>query len=84
MVKWIREHQEKQDFDFSTVNWTEMLHIEQLDITEAEPLKVEQQAFLKAVVDRRSSGSDRRRRPGRTGMCRKDPRLCPSAQMAIK
>ncbi|MBM4103181.1 MAG: Gfo/Idh/MocA family oxidoreductase [Planctomycetes bacterium] len=51
MVKWIREHQEKQDFDFSTVNWTEMLHIEQLDITEAEPLKVEQQAFLKAVSD---------------------------------
>jgi predicted dehydrogenase len=51
VVKWIREHQEAQDFDFSTVNWTEMLHIEQLDITEAEPLKVEQQAFLKAVVD---------------------------------
>jgi predicted dehydrogenase len=51
MVKWIREHQAAQDFDFSTVNWTEMLHIEQLDITEAEPLKVEQQAFLKAVVD---------------------------------
>lgn len=51
MVKWIREHQAAQDFDFSTVNWTEMLHIEQLDITEAEPLKVEQQAFLKAVSD---------------------------------
>jgi hypothetical protein len=51
VVKWIREHQEAQDFDFSTVNWTEMLHMEQLDITEAEPLKVEQQAFLKAVVD---------------------------------
>jgi predicted dehydrogenase len=51
VVKWIREHQEAQDFDFSTVNWTEMLHIEQLDIAEAEPLKVEQQAFLKAVVD---------------------------------
>jgi predicted dehydrogenase len=51
VVKWIREHQEAQDFDFSTVNWTEMLHIEQLDIAETEPLKVEQQAFLKAVVD---------------------------------
>jgi predicted dehydrogenase len=51
VVKWIREHQEEQDFDFSTVNWTEMLHIEQLDIAETEPLKVEQQAFLKAVVD---------------------------------
>jgi predicted dehydrogenase len=51
MVKWIRERQEAQDFDFSTVNWTEMLHIEQLDITDAEPLKVEQQSFLKAVSD---------------------------------
>ncbi len=51
IVKWIREHQKAQDFDFSTINWAEMLHIEQLDITEAEPLKVEQQAFLKAVVD---------------------------------
>ncbi len=51
MVKWIREHQAAQDFDFSTVNWTEMLHIEQLDITDAEPLKVEQQAFLNAVAN---------------------------------
>jgi predicted dehydrogenase len=51
MVKWIREHQEKQDFDFSQVNWPELLKIEQLQITEAEPLKVEQQSFLKAVLD---------------------------------
>jgi predicted dehydrogenase len=51
MVKWIREHQEKQDFDFSQVNWPELLKIEQLQITEAEPLKVEQQSFLKAILD---------------------------------
>ena len=51
MVKWIREHQEKQDFDFSQVNWPQLLKIEQLQITEAEPLKVEQQSFLKAVRD---------------------------------
>ena len=49
MVKWIREHQEKQDFDFTQVNWPELLKIEQLQIEEAEPLKVEQQSFLKAV-----------------------------------
>lgn len=52
LVKWIREHQEKQDFDFSTVNWPDLLHIEQLQIEDAEPLKVEQQAFLNAVVNK--------------------------------
>ncbi len=51
VVKWIRERQEKQDFDFTQVNWPELLHIEQLEITDAEPLKVEQQSFLKAIRD---------------------------------
>ncbi len=50
VVKWVREHQEKQDFDFSQVKWPELLHIEQLAIADAEPLKVEQQAFLDAVA----------------------------------
>lgn len=53
VVKWIREHQQAQDFDFSHVNWTDLLHIEPLDITEAEPLRVEQEAFLRAVTDTR-------------------------------
>lgn len=52
LVKWIREHQEKQDFDFTTVNWKDLLHIEQLQIEDAEPLKVEQQSFLNAVLDK--------------------------------
>lgn len=52
LVKWIREHQEAQDFDFSTVNWKDLLHIEQLQIEDAEPLKVEQQSFLQAVLDK--------------------------------
>jgi predicted dehydrogenase len=51
LVKWIREHQEKQDFDFSTVNWPDLLHIEQLQIEDAEPLKVEQESFLNAILD---------------------------------
>ncbi|MCD6174598.1 MAG: Gfo/Idh/MocA family oxidoreductase, partial [Planctomycetes bacterium] len=37
LVKWIREHQEAQDFDFSTVNWPDLLHIEQLKIEDSEP-----------------------------------------------
>jgi len=51
IVKWIREHQATDDFDFAGVNWPELLHIEQLDIAGAEPLRVEQEAFLKAVAD---------------------------------
>lgn len=52
LVKWIREHQEKQDFDFSTVNWTDLLHIEQLQIEDGEPLRIEQEAFLNAILDK--------------------------------
>lgn len=52
LVKWIREHQEKQDFDFTTVNWPDLLHIERLQIEDAEPLRVEQESFLNAIVDK--------------------------------
>jgi len=52
LVKWIREHQEKQDFDFSQVNWPDLLHIEKLKIEDAEPLKLEQQSFLNAIVNK--------------------------------
>jgi predicted dehydrogenase len=51
LVKWIREHQEAQDFDFTTVNWPDLLHIEQLQIEDSEPLRVEQEAFLNAIVN---------------------------------
>ena len=51
LVKWIREHQEAQDFDFSTVNWPDLLHIEQLKIEDSEPLKVEQESFLNAIIN---------------------------------
>jgi len=52
VVKWIKEHQQTGDFDFSEVNWPDLLHIEQLDIEDSEPLRVEQQAFLKAVAQK--------------------------------
>ena len=54
VVKWIQEHQQVDDFDFSEVNWPDLLHIEQLDIEDAEPLRVEQEAFLKAVAEKRA------------------------------
>ncbi len=50
LMKWIKEHQKDPEFDFSQANWAEMLHIEPLDIEDAEPLLVEQQSFLKAVA----------------------------------
>ena len=49
VVKWIKEHQDANDFDFSTVNWPDLLNIEQLNIDDREPLRVEQESFLKAV-----------------------------------
>ena len=50
VVNWIRDQQKNDDFDFTNVNWPDMLHIEQLQIEDAEPLRLEQQAFLKAVA----------------------------------
>jgi predicted dehydrogenase len=52
VVKWIQEHQQADDFDFSEVNWPDLLHMEQLDIEDTEPLRVEQEAFLKAVAEK--------------------------------
>ncbi len=52
VVKWINEHQQAGDLDFSEVNWPDLLHIEQLDIEDAEPLRLEQEAFLKAVAEK--------------------------------
>lgn len=49
IVEWIRQRQQEKDFDFSQVNWTQLLHIEPLQIENAEPLAVEQQAFLAAA-----------------------------------
>jgi len=50
IVKWIREHKKKGDFNFMTVNWPDLLHIEELQIDDKEPLFVEQEAFLRAVA----------------------------------
>jgi predicted dehydrogenase len=34
------------------VNWPDLLHIEQLNIDDREPIRLEQEAFLRAVADR--------------------------------
>ena len=53
VVKWIREHKASGDFDLTKVNWPDLLHIEHLDIDDKDPLRLEQEAFLRACVDRR-------------------------------
>ena len=51
-VKWIKQKQQEGNFDFSGVNWPDLLHIENLNIDDKEPLRVEQEAFLNAVADK--------------------------------
>jgi len=51
-VNWIKERQDAGDFDLTTANWPDLLHIEQLHIDDKEPLRLEQEAFLEAVADK--------------------------------
>ncbi|MHB0946098.1 MAG: Gfo/Idh/MocA family oxidoreductase [Sedimentisphaerales bacterium] len=50
-VKWVKEKQAQGDFDFTGVNWPDLLHIEQLNIDDREPLRVEQESFLNSILD---------------------------------
>jgi predicted dehydrogenase len=52
IVKWIKEHKDAGDFDLTTVNWPDLLHIEQLQVDDKEPVRLQQEAFLRAVADR--------------------------------
>jgi predicted dehydrogenase len=54
VVKWVRQKQDEGNFDFAGVNWPDLLHIEQLDIDDREPLRVEQEAFLNSIIDKNS------------------------------
>jgi len=53
VLKWIKEHKEMRDFDLTKVNWPDLLHIEQLIIDDKEPIRLQQEAFLRACVDQR-------------------------------
>lgn len=52
VLEWIKQHQAAGDFDLTKVNWPDLLHIEQLEVDDKEPLRLEQEAFLRAVGDR--------------------------------
>jgi predicted dehydrogenase len=52
IVKWINERRASGDFNMLSVNWPDLLHIEQLQIDDKEPVRLQQEAFLRAVTDR--------------------------------
>jgi len=52
VVEWIKQHKALGDFDLTKVNWPDLLHIEQLQVDDKEPLRLEQEAFLRSVSDR--------------------------------
>jgi len=52
VVEWIKQHKALGDVDLTTVNWPDLLHIEQLEVDDKEPLRLEQEVFLRAVRDR--------------------------------
>ncbi len=52
VVEWIKEKRASGDLDLATVNWPDLLHIEPLEIDDKEPIRLEQEAFLKAIEDR--------------------------------
>lgn len=52
VVEWIKKQRESGELDLTSVNWPDLLHIEPLQIDDKEPVRLEQEAFLRAVRDR--------------------------------
>jgi predicted dehydrogenase len=52
LVRWIQEQRDKGSFDVSQVNWPDLVQVEQLQIDDKEPVRLQQEAFLRAVRDR--------------------------------
>ncbi|KPK84496.1 MAG: hypothetical protein AMS27_09805 [Bacteroides sp. SM23_62_1] len=48
-LKWIREKKEDKNFNPLTVEWQKLLKIEELQVDDTEPLRLEQESFLNAV-----------------------------------
>jgi predicted dehydrogenase len=52
VVEKLKELKRKGKLGLLTTNWQDLLHIEKLDIDDKEPLKVEQESFLRAVLEK--------------------------------
>jgi predicted dehydrogenase len=53
VVEKIRELKKAGKFELLKTKWSDLLHIEKLEIDDKEPLRFEQEAFLRSVADRR-------------------------------
>jgi predicted dehydrogenase len=52
VVEKIRELKKAGKFELLKTKWPDLLHIEKLEIDDREPLRLEQEAFLRSVADR--------------------------------
>lgn len=52
VVEKVRALKKGGKFDILKVNWPDLLHIEKLKIDDKEPLRLEQESFLRAVADK--------------------------------
>ena len=50
MVEWLRQ-QNAADNDVGSLNWLELVNVQMLNIDDREPLELEQEAFVKAVLE---------------------------------
>lgn len=52
MVKWLAEKRDPDgELDVQNVDWAELVKVENLDIDDREPLRLEQESFVKAIAD---------------------------------
>ena len=52
VVEKIKELKKAGKFELLKTKWSDLLHIEKLEIDDKEPLRLEQEAFLRSVADR--------------------------------
>jgi len=53
VLKWIRERKDDINFNPLTVEWQKLLKIEELEVDDTEPLRLEQDSFLNAVISQK-------------------------------
>lgn len=52
-MQWVREQQAKHgEVELQKMDWTELLKVEMLDMDDAEPLRLEQDDFVKSVLEK--------------------------------
>ena len=53
MMQWVREQQAKHgEVELQKMDWTELLKVEMLDMDDSEPLRLEQDDFIKSIQEK--------------------------------